>query len=374
MSLIAQRISSIDSSAFREAMKKQLLLKDPVDLSVGVPEELTPAHIKAAGIRAIEEDRTRYTPANGMPELREAIAHKLQTENNISCTPESVIVVPGLTTGQFLVYAALLDPGDEVIVFDPYFPPYVHLANLLEARVVTIPTAPSFEPDPAQVEAAITDKTKLIMINSPNNPSGAVYSEQTLRTLADIAERNNILLVSDEIYEHFVLDGKHFSVGSIYPNTITMNGFSKGYAMTGWRCGYITGPQEVIDAINELAQYIVFSNSSITQHAALEALHHEHDDLVTKYRKKRDFVVHSLREMGYEVQGAHGAYYVFAKAPHDLTDIEFIDRATERGLILVPGRAFSQLHSYFRISYGTDMRTLERGMAILKELTQKVPA
>jgi aspartate/methionine/tyrosine aminotransferase len=247
------------------------------------------------------------------------------------------------------------------------------LANLLEARVITIPPAPSFEPDPAQVEAVITDKTKLIMINSPNNPSGAVYSEKTLRAIAEIAERNNILLVSDEIYEHFVLDGKHFSVGSIYPNTITMNGFSKGYAMTGWRCGYIRGPQEVIDAINELAQYIVFSNSSITQHAALEALRHEHDDLAAKYRKKRDFVVDSLRDMGYEVRGARGAYYVFVKAPHDLTDIEFIDRATERGLILVPGRAFSQLHSYFRISYGTDMQTLERGMAILRELTQDTP-
>lgn len=369
VSLIANRLQNIDSSAFRDAMRKQAQLVDPINLSVGLPEELTPPHIKAAGIHAIETDHTVYTPSNGIYELRDAIVQKLQRENGITTTADAVTVVPGLATGLFLTFAALLDPGDEVIVFDPYFPPYKHLVRLLEAEVICLPTAPSFLPDPAMLEAAITDRTKLIIINSPNNPSGAVYPEKLLRQLAAVAERYNIAVISDEIYEHFTFSGKHFSIGSIYPNTITMNGFSKAFAMTGWRCGYIAAQQEIIDAINELSQYIVFSNSSITQYAALAALQHPPtDNLVDKYRKKRDFVVHRLRSAGCEVTGADGAYYVFFKAPHGMTDLEFVDKATEHNVIILPGRAFSDMHSYVRISYGASMATLERGMDILTKL------
>jgi aspartate aminotransferase len=372
MALIAQRLSYFDSSDFREAIKKQTQLEEPVDLSIGIPEELTPEHVKAAGIRAIEEDKTTYTPANGLPELREAIARKLQTDNNIPCGASNITVVPGLTTGQLLVYLALLDPGDEVVLFDPYYPPYPHLASMLEARVVYVSTLPTFQPDLNALEAAITDKTKLIVINSPNNPSGAVYTEETLRAIVDIAERSNIILVSDEIYEHFVYDDKHFSVGSIYPNTVTLNGFSKEYAMTGWRLGYICAPQEIADAINELVQYVVFSSSTIAQHAALAALEKKPTDIVEKYRKKRDFVVSELTRMGYKVQGAQGAFYVFVKAPHNLTDTEFINKATEHGLIVVPGRAFSQLHGFIRISYGAEMHILEKGMRILEQISNEL--
>ncbi|QQS18603.1 aminotransferase class I/II-fold pyridoxal phosphate-dependent enzyme [Candidatus Saccharibacteria bacterium] len=189
MTFIAQRLSYFDSSDFRDAISKQSLLTDPVDLSIGVPEELTPEHIKAAGIRAITEDKTTYLPANGLLELREALAHKLQTENSIPCTPESVTVVPGLTTGQLLVYLAVVDPEDEVIVFDPYYPPYPHLAKMVGASVTYVSTLPTFQPDLAALEASITDKTKLIVINSPNNPSGAVYPEETLRAIAALAEK-----------------------------------------------------------------------------------------------------------------------------------------------------------------------------------------
>lgn len=369
MSFVAQRLQYFDSSDFRDAIKRQASLNDPVDLSIGIPEELTAEHIKAAGIRAITEDKTRYTPANGLPELRTAIAAKLHNRNGIAVEANAVTVVPGLTTGQLLVYLAVLDPGDEVIVFDPYYPPYPHLASMVGGRVVYVSTLPTFQPDLPAVEAAITDKTKLIVINTPNNPSGAVYPEPTLRALAAIAEKNNILLISDEIYEHFIYEGKHFSVGSIYPNTITLNGFSKEYAMTGWRLGYIAGPQEIIDAINELQQYVVMSSSSIAQHAAIAALQREPTDhLIHKYREKRDLVVSRLTASGYSVEGAQGAFYAFVKAPHNLTDIEFVERATQHGLIVVAGRAFSQLHGYIRISYGADMATLHRGLDILDQI------
>lgn len=374
MSFIAQRLQYFDSSDFRNAIAKQSSLVDPVDLSIGVPEELTPEHIKAAGIKAIQEDKTTYTPANGLLELRTAIAYKLNTENGIPCTQNQITVVPGLTTGQLLVYLAILDPGDEVIVFDPYYPPYPHLASMVGAQVIYASTLPNFQPNLPAIEASITDKTKLIVINTPNNPSGAVYPEQTLRALAAIAEKHNILLISDEIYEHFIYDGEHFSVGSIYPNTITMNGFSKEHAMTGWRLGYVAGPQEIIDAINELQQYVVMSSSSIAQHAAIAALRRKPTGIVEKYRKKRDLIVTRLRTAGYDVEGAQGAFYAFIKAPHDLTDLEFIERTTEHGLIVVPGRAFSQLHGYIRISYGADIDVLERGLTILEKIARDLNA
>lgn len=300
MSFIAQRLNYFDSSDFRKAVLKQQLLKNPIDLSIGIPEELTPEHVKAAGIRAIQQDKTIYTPANGIFELREALALKLRNENGIFCSADTVTIVPGLTTGQLLVYLATLDPGDEIIVFDPYYPPYPHLASMVGAHVVYVPTKAGFQPDLTILKKRITNRTKMIVVNSPNNPSGAVYPEKTLREIARIAQHHNILIISDEIYEHFIYEGKHFSIGSIYSNTITMNGFSKEFAMTGWRVGYITGPPEIITAINELQQYAVMSSSSIGQHAALGALnHHNHRPKLTeKYREKRDYLVNHLEKNG----------------------------------------------------------------------------
>jgi aspartate/methionine/tyrosine aminotransferase len=367
MSFIAQRLNYFDSSDFRKAVQKQMLLPDPIDLSIGVPEELTPEHIKAAGIKAIQEDKTVYTPTNGIPELRAALANKLTADNSIPCTPDMVTVVPGLTTGLLLLYLATLDPGDEVIVFDPYYPPYPHLASMVGAHVVYVSTLPTFLPDLPALEASITNRTKMIIVNSPNNPTGAVYSETTLRHIAHIAEQHNLLVVSDEIYEHFVYEGRHFSLGSIYPNTVTMNGFSKEFAMTGWRLGYIAGPVEIIEAINELQQYVVMSSSSIAQHAALAALHNR-PQIIEKYRQKHDFLMEHLHRLGLEVHGAQGAFYAFFKAPNDMTDLEFIDRATDHGLILVPGRAFSRLHGFVRLSYGADMTALKRGVTALEKL------
>lgn len=370
MSLISQKLKYFDSSDFRSAVEKQSSLVDPIDLSIGVPEELTAKHIKKAGIKAIKDDRTTYTPSNGLPELRRALAEKFQKENNIVSSEDSVTIVPGLTTGQLLVYMAILDPGDEVIVFDPYYPPYPHLAKLAGAEVVYVSTLPTFQPDLQAIEASITHRTKLMVINSPNNPTGAVYSEETLRKIARIAERHNIIVISDEIYEHFVYDTPHFSIGSIYPNTVTMNGFSKEYAMTGWRIGYITGPKEIIDAINELQQYMVMSSSSIAQHAALAALKHR-PKIQAKYRLKRDYLIPNLKDIGFEVWGAEGAFFVFIKAPHDLTDLEFTNLASSHDLIIVPGRAFSRLHGYIRISYGTGRFQLERGVEVLNKIAEE---
>jgi aspartate aminotransferase len=369
MTSISNRLQYFDSSDFQRAMQKQSELIDPIDLSIGIPEELTPEHIKAAGIHAIQTDKTVYAPTAGILELRTAIAEKLTNENNIQTRPEAVTIVPGLTTGQLLIYLALLDPGDEVIIFDPYYPPYPHLASMIGAHVVYVQTLPDFQPDLHALEVSITNRTKAVVVNSPNNPTGAVYPEATLRKIAEIAEAHDLVVISDEIYEHFTYDKPHFSIGSIYPNTLTLNGFSKEYAMTGWRLGYITGPQLIIDAINQLQQYVVFASSTIAQHAGLAAVAHR-PNIMAKYHAKRNYLVGRLEKMGYTVYGAQGAFYIFIKAPHDLTDIDFIELASNHNLILVPGRAFSRLNGFVRISYGADMQTLERGMDVLEKITE----
>jgi aspartate/methionine/tyrosine aminotransferase len=371
---ISDRLKYFDSSEFQEVFRRQQQLEDPIDLSIGVPEELTPAHIKAAGIRAIETDHTTYTPANGLPELRDVIAKKLADKNHIHLDPSQVTVVPGLTTGLLLLYLAILDPGDEVIVMDPAYPPYEALATAIGAQVMTVLTLPTFHPDIPAIEASITNRTRAIILNTPNNPTGTVYNKADLLKIAEIADKHGIWLISDEIYEHFVYEGSHFSVASVYPNTITMNGFSKGYAMTGWRLGYIAGPQEVIDAINQLQQYVVFSSSSIAQHAAIEAIVQPTTTDYKRYQNKRDLVVKRLTEMGLQVHGAQGAYYIFFQAPFGMTDLEFVERAAERNVLLVPGRAFSTRHGYVRLSYGTSMAQLHKGLDIIEQLIKDLGA
>jgi aspartate aminotransferase len=371
MSHIAQRLKYFDSSAFREVFNRQQAIANPVDLSVGLPEELSSDDIKQAGIDAIKNNKTTYTPANGIKELREAIAQKLSSENQMQCSADNVTVVPGLTTGQLLVYMAILDPGDEIIVMDPYYPPYTYLASSIGAHVVTVPTLINFQPDLPLIEASITQRTKAIVINSPSNPTGAVYPMTTLRKIAELAEKHNILVISDEIYEHFIYHGKHESIGSFYPNTLTMNGFSKEFAMTGWRLGYICGPQDIIEAINELQQYMVFSSSSIAQHAALAALQNR-NKINGKYKKKRDLVHDSLKSMGYDVHGMDGAFYAYFKTPDDMADTEFVERAANSGLILVPGSAFSRLTGFVRLSYGADLETVKNGLEILRKVTGEI--
>lgn len=368
MSFIANRLKHFDSSDFRDVFIRMQQLKNPINLSVGEPEENTTRSIKRAAIKAIRDDKTKYTPANGIKDLRIALSRKLEKENNIRCDEQSITIVPGLTTGQLLIYMAILNPGDEILVMDPSYPPYSHLASALGACVKLVPTLSDFQPNLQLIESSITSKTKAIVINSPCNPTGAIYPEETLRKIVQIADRYDLLIISDEIYEYFVYDEKHFSIGSIYPNTLTLNGFSKEFAMTGFRIGYIAGPLEIIEAINELQQYTVFASSSVAQYAALKALERR-PNIHKRYKHKRDVIKEALSGMGYQVQGMQGAYYAFFETPGDIADIDFIEKLAEHNLILVPGRAFSNLEGFVRMSYGADLKTIRKGLNILAEVT-----
>jgi aspartate/methionine/tyrosine aminotransferase len=367
---IPERLAKFDSSLFQNAFRRQQKLKNPIDLSVGLPGGPTPQHIKDAGIRAIQEDHTVYTPVSGIPELRRAIANKLAKDNNISASEASVTVVPGLTAGMLITYLALLSPGEEVLVMDPCYPSYHYLVPLAEGILKRVPTLHNFQLDFEAIERNITPKSKIIIINTPNNPTGAVYPKEDLVRLAEIAKKYDLLVISDEMYESFVYEGEHFSIGSIYPKTLTMNGFSKAYSMTGWRLGYIQGPQPLIDHINSLQQYAIFSSSSIAQYAALAAL--SQPTLPRdSYVQKRQLINTELRALGYDVQGNDGAYYTFFKVPNGQTDLEFIDKAADHNLLLLPGRAFSQEENYVRLSYGGRIEDVEQGLAIIKKITEE---
>ena len=368
--MVASRLKNFDSTVFQEVFQKQRKIKNPIDLSIGFPEGDTPQYIKEAGIRAIEDGHTAYTPANGTPELRTAVAEKFTRENNIPTTASDVAIMPGLSTAFLIIYLATTDPGEEIIIMDPSFPPYVSLAEVAGATVKQVPVLENFQLDLKEIEAAISGKTRLIVINTPNNPTGAVYAKKDLEKLTKLARKHNITIVSDEMYESFVYEGEHFSVGSIYPNTITMNGFSKSYAMTGWRLGYVTGPSEIIAAISQLLQYAVFSSSSIAQHAALEALRKPAPKRQS-YMKKRELIRDSLQNAGYQVHGSDGAYYTYFKAPANQTDMEFVDRAADKRLLLLPGRVFSKKENFVRLSYGGSIEDIKKGLAIITDITRQ---
>jgi len=365
---VAQRLQEFDSSIYQNVFKKQLLVKDPIDLSVGLPSGETPEYIKMAGIQAIQENKTLYAPANGIPELREALAEKFARDNNISVTKDEVTVMPGLATGLLSVYLAVLNPGDEVMIMDPGFSPYFYLPAIAGAEVKRISTLPNFQLDLDAIEKGITTKTKLILINTPNNPTGAIYPKKDLEKLAQIAGKHDILIISDEIYESFVFEGEHFSIGSIYPNTITMNGFSKSHTMTGWRIGYTCGPRDVIDAINQIQQYTVFSSSSIAQYAALEALSQpvsKHED----YAKKNRLITEKMTAAGFDLHGNMGAYYTLFEVPEGMDDMEFVQKALDKKVLLIPGRAFSTKENFVRISYGGTIEDVEKGLDIITKIT-----
>lgn len=358
---LAKRLQNFDSSTIRNAFAFAEDIPNPIDLSIGYPEDNTPFYIKAAGVSALRHNYTRYTPTNGVPELREALSKKLAEDNNISIKPEYITVTPGVTTAILLCYLALLDPEDEVLLPDPFFPPYKDLAAMLGAKPVLVDTAPSFQLTAELLEPFITPKSKLLIINSPNNPSGAVYPESELRKIVALAKKHDIMIISDEVYEYFTYDVPHFSVGSIYSNTLTLNGFSKAYAMTGWRVGYIAGPASIIEAINDLQQYVVFSSSSIGQYAALAALKKK-PGLTGKYRKKRDMALKTLAPAFPDIQGAGGAFYIFLPLPEGIKDKRFVNQVSHQGVIILPGSAFSQHTNYARISFAAETVNLKEGL------------
>ena len=295
--------------------------KDIIGLSLGEPDFNTPDFIKDAAIEAINQNYNSYTPVDGYGELKEAICEKFKRDNNLSYKPNQIVVSTGAKQSIANVAQVLLNPGDEVILPTPYWVSYSAIATLCEAKYVEIPSSieTDFKITPEQLEAAITPKTKMIFFNSPNNPSGTIYSEAEYRALAKVLEKHpQIYILSDEIYEHINYDFKPFSfaaIESMYDRTITVNGLAKAFAMTGWRIGYIGAPEWIAKACTKMQGQITSGTNCIAQRAAITAVLapiSKIQYMVDEFKTRRDIVIDLLREIdGFKVNVPEGAFYVF---------------------------------------------------------------
>jgi len=360
---------------------------DVISFAAGEPDFNTPQHIKESGKRAIDENLTYYTPASGIPELKRAVAEKLLRENGLEYDPANISINSGAKHSVFNVLSAIVDPGDEVVVPAPYWVSYSEMVRILGGRPVFIPTTEDtgFKITPEDLDRAVSERTRAILLNSPNNPTGAVYGREELFGLAERLENEDIVIVSDEIYEKIIYDGNiHVSIASytqkLKEKTVVVNGVSKAFSMTGWRIGYAAGPKQIIEAVNRLQGHTTGNPTSISQYASLEALSGDTGfikDWVKEFRKRRDYIVKELNGIrGITCSTPQGAFYVFPNISGLLSQtfggrkisdsIDLADCLLEQGRIsVVPGKAFGT-DSYIRISFATSMENIVDGMKRLK--------
>jgi aspartate/methionine/tyrosine aminotransferase len=361
---LSQKMSRIDSSPIRKAFELAGKIDNPINLSIGQPHFPCPANITAALNQAILDGKTAYTLTAGIPELREALAEKYRTVNHIkTASSDRVLVTSGISSALFLLFNALVDPGDEVLIISPYFLMYPSMLGFYGAKVSTL--SENFQSE--DIEKLSGKKFKLIIFSSPSNPTGKILEKERLEQLASLAEKTGAYLVSDEIYELFDYDKKFVSVGSFYDKAITLSGFSKTYSMTGLRLASILAEKEVITALTTLQQYTVVCAPSIVQWAGLEALKTPMDSYIEDYKEKRDFVYNELKDH-YEFNKSDGAFYTFLKIKG--RDEDFVQKAVEQEkIILVPGFIFCEDKEHVRLSFATTWENLKRGMEGLKRLS-----
>jgi aspartate aminotransferase/aminotransferase len=369
---ISRRAQGVDASGIRKVFDLAAKMKDPINFSIGLPDFDVPDIAKQAAIDSIKRGDNRYTQTQGIAPLRERLAKDLSAE--FGRDVGDVLVTSGVSGGLMLAILATIDPGDEAIFLDPYFVMYKHLLTVAGGKPVIVDSYPDFRFHPDRVEKAITPKTKLLILNSPSNPTGIVMTPEEVAAAVDIARRHNLLILSDEIYEPFLYD-VNTSAGKAglpspyrtYDRTIVLRGFSKSHAMTGWRLGYAIGPAAIIAQMTKLQQYTFVCAPSPFQYAALAAMDVPMGDYVAAYRKKRDIVFDRLSKK-FEVAKPQGAFYIFPKAPSGQTASAFVAKAIENNVLIIPGNVFSERDTHFRISYATTDAKLEQGCDVLCKL------
>lgn len=361
---IADRTRAFDSSGIRKVFDLASQLKNPINLSIGQPDFEVPEQVRRALIEAVEAGKNSYALTQGMPVLREKLQQQIDAEYDHA--DRKVFVASGTSGGLVLSLLSLVNPDDEVIVFDPCFVMYEPLTRLVSGRPVVIDTHPDFRIDLNKVAEAITPRTKMILINSPANPTGVLASEEEVRGLAELAARHDIALVSDEIYRAFAYDEPFVSPARFNERTIVIDGFSKSHAMTGWRLGFVHGPAEVIDTMTKLQQYTFVCAPQPAQWAGAVAMDVDISPYVQTYHRKRDRLYEGIRDR-YEIVRPGGAFYMYPKSPRGKGS-EFVERAIENNLLIIPGKIFSRHDSHFRISYAADDETIDRGIEVLRKL------
>jgi aspartate aminotransferase/aminotransferase len=364
---IADRMRQIEASGIRKVFELARSLRDPVNLSIGQPDFDVPEPIKAAAQASIARGENGYTLTQGIPELREKLA--ADVAGRYGQRNREHFITSGTSGGLMLALCCTVNPGDEVVLFDPYFVAYPQMIALAGGRTVYVDTYPDFEIDIDRLRAALTGKTKAIILNSPANPTGIVYSRKCLRHLAQLTAERGILLVSDEIYRSFCYDVPFSSPAEFNENVLVLDGFSKTYGMTGWRLGFAHGPRFLIEQMIKLQQFSFVCAPSMVQHAGIVALDQDMSPFTAAYRKKRDRVCDGLKER-FELVKPQGAFYVFPKVPWG-NGTEFVAEAIRRNLLIIPGNVFSRSDTHFRLSYAADDRTIERGIDILNQMARR---
>ncbi|MCS7237921.1 MAG: aminotransferase class I/II-fold pyridoxal phosphate-dependent enzyme [Thermoguttaceae bacterium] len=368
---LAHRTAALGSSVIEHIFELAAQLEDRVDLSIGQPHFEVPAPIQEAAVRAIRSGRNRYSPSQGIEPLREWLREKIRS--TYLGDDRDVMITCGTSGALVLAVLALVNPGDQVILFDPWFVVYEALVKLVGAEPVYVDTYPNFRIDPEKVERAITARTKLIIVNTPNNPTGVAATHDELKALALLALDRGIALLSDEIYRAYCYDAPFVSPGHFNPFTIVADGFSKTYAAPGWRLGFIHGPKPIIDQMVKIQQYTFVCPPHPLQWAMLQAQDADVTPHIADYRRKRDVLVEGLADY-YRLVRPTGAFYAFPEVPwaDGKTFTEFALRQFR--LLLVPGGVFSRRDTHFRIAYAVDDNTLVRGIEILRQLAKNPPS
>ncbi|MDR1924493.1 MAG: pyridoxal phosphate-dependent aminotransferase [Planctomycetaceae bacterium] len=366
---ISKRAGSFDSSGIRKVFDLASNLSDPINLSIGQPDFDVQESGRLAMIDAINSCNGGYTQTQGLPQLRTAIQSRIDAKYGHA--NRTVFIASGTSGALTLALMATVDSGDEVIFFDPYFVMYHALVCMMGGVPVVVSTYPDFAYNTERLEAAITPRTKVIILNSPANPTGKVATQNEVKSIAEIAAKNDILLISDEIYQSFCYNGKFVSPAEYNSETLVLDGFSKSHGMPGWRVGFAHGQKELIEQMLKFQQYTFVCAPRVGQLGALAALDADLSGQIESYRKRRDMIFDAIKD-DYEINKPEGAFYMFPKIPSQYKNAtEFVEKAiTEFSLLVIPGNAFSNQDTHFRIAYSATESTIQRGIDALKKLAK----
>jgi len=392
---IAERAKKIEPSATLSISARAAALKkegkDVISFSAGEPDFDTPLVIKEEAKRAIDEGFTKYTPTSGTPELRKAISKKLERENGLSYLPQEIIVSCGAKHSLFNAILSLCNPGDEVLLPKPYWVTYLEQIKLAEGKPIFLEPSPStLTVKIEEIKKALTPRTRLLILNNPSNPTGVVWEKEELEEIAQLAKERDLIIISDEIYEHLVYDGAQIKSIATFPGmkerTIVINGVSKTFSMTGWRIGYAAGPREAIEAMGRLQDHSTSNPTSISQRAAEKALTSDFTlvkEMVEKFNERRKLMMQHLREIpSVTFPTPRGAFYIFANFSSYLgknykgkplnDSLQLTELLLEEAQIAcVPGIAFG-MEGYLRFSYATSEKNIEKGMERLKNFVNQI--
>ena len=366
-------VKKIKPSGIRKFFDIANKIEDCISLGVGEPDFETPWHITEEGIFSLEQGRTFYTSNQGLPELREEISKWNKRKYGLEYSKEEIIVTCGGSEAIDIALRACINPGDEVIVLEPYYvcyEPDITMAGGIPV-IIKLKNENEFRLMPEELESAITDKTKILLINYPNNPTGAIMTKEDLERIAPIILKYDLLVISDEIYSELTYYGNHYSIASL-PNmrerTLTINGFSKSFAMTGWRLGYVMGPKVIINQVKKVHQFVIMSAPTISQYAGIEALRNGDADIEKmkkEYDKRRKYLLKEFDRLGFLCFEPKGAFYIFPKiSKYGMSSEEFATRLLEKEhVVVVPGTAFGEsCEGFVRVSYAYSLEALKEAV------------